>query len=411
MAGVISAGDGVTIYNLTTSRKVPEWISGKRKRQLKNDPEFTRRIDLLQDFGFPSAAHTVQQSPDGRFIIATGIYAPRVRVYDTAELSMKFERYMDATPVATSVLSEDYSKLAFLQDDRTIELHAAYGKHFRTRIPHFGRCMAYHHPTAELLVGGASPDVYRLSLEEGRFAAPMRAPVAPVKGLLGAAIEPGVNALAVSRVTALVGAGSDGGYVTVFDPRTCKAAARLLVTSEASARLPDAAPHADAAPSADADYSAFSDGTSITALAFDDGGLSLAAGTRDGRVLLYDLRRAAPLLVKSHQYGLPIKKVLFHRRDAASSLAGSSGSSDIVISADSKVVKMWHREGVSYSHSHNRSRSHSHSAPILPACLPCLLCFCAPSLLMPFPHPLSPILFPSALCRAAPSPPWRCLRP
>jgi len=342
MAGLVSGGEGVTIYNLTTTKRMPDWVSAKKRQQLKADPEFSRRIDLLQDFGFPSAAHTIQQSADGRYIVATGIYKPRVRVYDTTELSMKFERYMDATTVASCILGDDYTKLAFLQDDRTIELHAAYGKHFSTRIPTFGRAMVYHAPTAELIVGAASSEIYRLSLEEGRFLPPLRASAAPTKGAMGAAVAPGVNALAVSRVTALIASGSDGGYIGVYDPRTCKVASRLLVTAEASACLPN--PSSDAGE--DSDYAAFSDGTSITALAFDDGGLTMAAGTRDGRCLLYDLRRAAPLVVKTHQYGLPIRKVLFHRRDAASSLHGQSGASDIVITADSKVVKMWHRETV-----------------------------------------------------------------
>ena len=39
------------------------------------------------------------------------------------------------------VLSPDYSKIAMLQADRTIELHAQYGRHFKIRIPHFGTDM------------------------------------------------------------------------------------------------------------------------------------------------------------------------------------------------------------------------------------------------------------------------------
>ena len=45
-------------------------------------------------------------------------------------------------------LSEDFRKLAILQTDRTLEFHAGYGKHYRTRIPRFGRDMLYHAPTA-----------------------------------------------------------------------------------------------------------------------------------------------------------------------------------------------------------------------------------------------------------------------
>ena len=356
--GAVSAQEEVAVYNLTSTRRAPAWASAKQRRELKRDAEHRRRFELLQDFSFPSAAHTVQQCGDGRYIVATGIYPPRVRVYDTSELSMKFERYMDATPVATAVLSDDYTKLAFLQDDRSLELHAAYGRHFRVRIPHFGRCMAWHPPTAELLIGGACADIYRLNLEEGRFMAPLRASAAPARGGSGAAAAtgsssaataspaaPGVNALAVSRVTAIIASGADGGYVCVHDPRSCALASRLLITGAATARLPPPPP--EGADDADPDFASFSDGTAVTALAFDDGGLSLAAGTGDGRILVFDLRRAAPTLVKRHQYGTPITKLLFHRRDAAAAMGGGGGGDEaLLLSADRKVVKVWSKETV-----------------------------------------------------------------
>jgi ribosome biogenesis protein ENP2 len=47
-------------------------------------------------------------------VIATGIYAPTVKIFDTAELSMKCERGLDSEVVQFQVLSTDYSKLAFL---------------------------------------------------------------------------------------------------------------------------------------------------------------------------------------------------------------------------------------------------------------------------------------------------------
>jgi ribosome biogenesis protein ENP2 len=49
----------------------------------------------------------------------------------------------------------------------------------------------------------------------------------------------------------------------------------------------------------------------ITSLAFRDG-LNFGVGTSTGKVLLYDLRAAKPLIVKDHMYGIPIKKVIFH---------------------------------------------------------------------------------------------------
>ena len=73
---------------------------------------------------------------------------------------------------------------------------------------------------------------------------------------------------------------------------------------------------------------------SITAFAFHTDGLSCAVGTASGHVLLYDLRRKEPMVVKDHQYGLAIKSISFH----------STGN---VVSADSKCVRIWSKESVS----------------------------------------------------------------
>ena len=53
------------------------------------------------------------------------------------------------------------------------------------------------------------------------------------------------------------------------------------------------------------------------------------------QVLLYDLRSTKPLLVKDHQYSLPIKSIAFQDK------------LDVVLSADSKILKIWDRETVS----------------------------------------------------------------
>jgi ribosome biogenesis protein ENP2 len=66
-----------------------------------------------------------------------------VKIYETSELSMKCERGIDSEVIQFQALSADYSKLAFLCADRNIELHAQYGRHFKIRIPKFGRDMIY----------------------------------------------------------------------------------------------------------------------------------------------------------------------------------------------------------------------------------------------------------------------------
>ncbi len=39
----------------------------------------------------------------------------QVKVYELSELSMKFERHMDCEVVQFEILSEDYSKMVFMQ--------------------------------------------------------------------------------------------------------------------------------------------------------------------------------------------------------------------------------------------------------------------------------------------------------
>jgi hypothetical protein len=53
----------------------------------------------LQDFGFPSACHKIKVTADRQYIVATGVHAPRVAVYDVEQLAMKFERHFDSEVV------------------------------------------------------------------------------------------------------------------------------------------------------------------------------------------------------------------------------------------------------------------------------------------------------------------------
>ena len=67
-----------------------------------------------------------------------------VKCYDTQQMSEKFRRHLECEIVQFQFLSEDFSKFAFLLADRTLEFHARYGFHYRTRIPKFGRDITYH---------------------------------------------------------------------------------------------------------------------------------------------------------------------------------------------------------------------------------------------------------------------------
>lgn len=62
-----------TISGSSTARPLPEWLARKRKRSLKQDPEFANRIELLQDFEFEEASACVRISDDGDWVVSTGI--------------------------------------------------------------------------------------------------------------------------------------------------------------------------------------------------------------------------------------------------------------------------------------------------------------------------------------------------
>lgn len=90
-----------------------------------NASDVQRRIELIQDFEMPTVSTSIKVSRDGNFILATGqlrcvsslsgrkiqlihiffilcvlfilgTYKPRIRCYDTHQLSLKFERCLDS---------------------------------------------------------------------------------------------------------------------------------------------------------------------------------------------------------------------------------------------------------------------------------------------------------------------------
>ncbi|KAG8744515.1 hypothetical protein FRC11_013427, partial [Ceratobasidium sp. 423] len=289
--------------NSTTS--LPDWLirkraaKGKSKREIREHVQGT--IDLIQHFEFPEASNRIKTTRDGHHAMATGTYKPQIRVYDLDQLSMKFERHTDAENVDFLILSDDWTKSLHLQNDRTLELHTQGGFHYRTRIPKFGRTLAYHFPSCDALVAGAGSEVYRLNLAQGRFMAPFA---------LDSDVD-GVNAIDINPAHQLFAFGVDGrGVVDFWDPR---ARARL-----SSLELP-----------------AGEEG--VTALASRADGLSLAVGTSAGKTLLYDLRSARPFATKDQGYGLPVQSVSWI--EGGNRMAGDG----LILSADKKVVKIWNR--------------------------------------------------------------------
>lgn len=96
--------NGVKIYSVSGGKTLPEWLSERKKRALRKDegkrsprdflspvivPEserlillpafaffgsidYLKRIELIQDMEFPSAATKIKQTSDGQYLIASG---------------------------------------------------------------------------------------------------------------------------------------------------------------------------------------------------------------------------------------------------------------------------------------------------------------------------------------------------
>uniref|UniRef100_A0A2R8PH33 Nucleolar protein 10 n=1 Tax=Callithrix jacchus TaxID=9483 RepID=A0A2R8PH33_CALJA len=301
----VSSLNEVKIYSLSCGKSLPEWLSDRKKRALqKKDVDVRRRIELIQDFEMPTVCTTIKVSKDGQYILATGTYKPRVRCYDTYQLSLKFERCLDSEVVTFEILSDDYSKIVFLHNDRYIEFHSQSGFYYKTRIPKFGRDFSYHYPSCDLYFVGASSEVYRLNLEQGRYLNPLQTDAAEN------------NVCDINSVHGLFATGTIEGRVECWDPRTRNRVGLLDCALNSV--------------TADSEINSL---PTISALKFN-GALTMAVGTSTGQVLLYDLRSDKPLLVKDHQYGLPIKSVHFQ------------DSLDLILSADSRIIKMWNKNSV-----------------------------------------------------------------
>ncbi|KAJ2091107.1 Small ribosomal subunit biogenesis [Coemansia sp. RSA 986] len=301
-----------TVSGSTLSRKLPDWLAKRKRRELQKDVEWTTRLELIQDFGFPEAALRIKTTPDGQYCMATGVYKPQIRVYDFSNVSMKFERHTNAENVNFLVLSDDWTKSVHLQNDRTVEFHNEGQMHFRLRVPRFGRGLAYHSPSCDVLVCGASSEVYRINIEQGRFMAPMHTHSTK-----------GVNVAEVNPAHLLYGFGTEDGAVEFWDPR---ARNRIGVLEPyVSGAMPQSG----------------SGGFEISALSFRNDGLGVAVGTSSGHALLYDLRQARPWQIKDQQYGLPIKNLAWVEPVVGGTFDNDMAGEAKVMSADSRVIKLW----------------------------------------------------------------------
>ncbi|KAF3015885.1 Small ribosomal subunit bioproteinsis [Neopestalotiopsis sp. 37M] len=303
-----------TVAGAETARPLPDWLARRRKRSLKNDAEYQNRIELLQDFEFEEASQCIRVSDDGEWLMSTGTYKPQIHVHQLSHLSLSFARHTTSLNTTFQLLSSDYTKSIHLQSDRKIELHTQGQMHYETRIPRYGRDLIYDRHSAEALVPAVGLDadghgeVFRLNLEVGRFMKSyhidLGADEGVEKGLQGSI---GVGAVLVAaqaeRTHNLAAFGTSIGTIEFWDPRS-KNRVSIIGGQEGE----------------------------ITALNFSDSGMSLATGSSNGLIKLFDLRSPVPLLQKDQGLGFAVKE-LMHLTTASQEKK--------ILSADKRVVKIW----------------------------------------------------------------------
>jgi ribosome biogenesis protein ENP2 len=359
-----------------SASSLPDWLVRKRAAKAKGKRAIRERvegtIELIQHFEFPEASNRIKTTRDGHHVIATGTYKPQMRVWDLDQLALKFERHADVENVdfivsffsgplvahlgssnngislapcflhkvsqrshsISQILSDDWTKTLHLQADRTIELHTQGGFHYRTRIPRFGRALAYHFPSCDALFGASGNEVYRLNLEQGRYLNPL----ALGGGDDGASSVAGVNAIDVNAAHGLWAFGVDGnGTIEFWDPRSRSSLGVLALPR--SQLAPVGMVGKTVLPGVEGDGSP---ALSVTALASRSDGLSYAVGTSTGHTLLYDIRSRRHFALKDQGYGLPIKRVSWV--ESGVKMAGDG----LVVSADKKVIKIWDRNSVRF---------------------------------------------------------------
>lgn len=306
-----------TISGASTARPLPEWLARQRKRSLKNDPEYANRVELLQDFEFEESSVCVRVSDDGEWVMSTGTYKPQIHTHYLPNLALQFSRHTTTLNHSFILLSSDYSKSLHLQIDRRLEFHTPGACHYQTRLPRYGRDLIYDSHSAEALVPAVgvnaegSGEVYRLNLEVGRYMKPYQVDVGGDDmttsggGALQGGIHVGsVNAAAIAQDSHnLLAFGTSIGTVEFWDPRS-KGRVGILAGQEGE----------------------------VTALDFSRTGESLATGTSEGLVQLFDLRKPVPLLRKDQGYGYPIK-TLMHM--------ATSSQEKKILSADKRIIKLW----------------------------------------------------------------------
>jgi ribosome biogenesis protein ENP2 len=159
------------VYNLTAGKSFPVWTTPEQRKKLAKDESYRSRVMVLQDFDMPQASQKMRITRDERHLFVSGTYKPRlvflqcaavffvivslcfsirIKCYEVAELSCKFERAVEEEIVDFELLTDDFSKLCLLGASNTVTFHAKYGHYHSTRLAAPARSLRYDRATCDL---------------------------------------------------------------------------------------------------------------------------------------------------------------------------------------------------------------------------------------------------------------------
>lgn len=58
--------------------------------------DYQNRVTIFHEFEFKNSSSKIKISNDDQYVIATGIYAPFVKIFETSNLGLKCERGVDS---------------------------------------------------------------------------------------------------------------------------------------------------------------------------------------------------------------------------------------------------------------------------------------------------------------------------
>lgn len=120
------------VYNISSSKAVPQWISDAKKKSIRKSEEFRRRLELLQDFRFPAACQRIKVSPDGQYVFASGYHPPQVSTHGAIFAGMCACIHMRTHTRAHELTDKDSRQLQHVQWSVPALVHVCFHyKHVR----------------------------------------------------------------------------------------------------------------------------------------------------------------------------------------------------------------------------------------------------------------------------------------